>query len=392
VQARWLSRRLEVHLLGNHLFANAKALVFAGLFFEGPEADEWLRCGATIIARELDEQVLPDGGQFERSTMYHALALEDVLDLINVSQTLGERVEHLTRLESILRTKAEQMISWLRCMVHPSGQLARFNDCSDGIAPNLTELETYAQRLGLACRPVQALSDHVVHLAASGYVRVVRGPITAMLDVAPVGPDYLPAHAHADTLSYELSLGVTRLIVNGGTSCYGAVPRRSYERGTSAHNTVEVAGEDSSEVWSSFRVGRRAKLHDLEINEWRITCSHDGYGFLPGAPVHRRSWSFSEIGMVVEDEVSPPTAARARYFLAPGLRMEPIGADKWRVINAASWLADVEVLLGHPLVERCVQAQSFGALEEVDCLTVHLVEGKACTAWAWVDHAHTVSH
>jgi Uncharacterized protein conserved in bacteria len=33
VQARWLRRRLEWHLLGNHLFANAKALVFAGALF-----------------------------------------------------------------------------------------------------------------------------------------------------------------------------------------------------------------------------------------------------------------------------------------------------------------------------------------------------------------------
>nr|AIA14495.1 Unknown Function [uncultured bacterium] len=70
VQCRYLSRRLEYHLLGNHLFANAKALVFAGLFFEGPEADAWLRTGLDILRREVPEQVLPDGGHFERSPMY----------------------------------------------------------------------------------------------------------------------------------------------------------------------------------------------------------------------------------------------------------------------------------------------------------------------------------
>ena len=35
VQARYLLKRPEFHLLGNHLFANAKALIFAGLFFYG---------------------------------------------------------------------------------------------------------------------------------------------------------------------------------------------------------------------------------------------------------------------------------------------------------------------------------------------------------------------
>jgi hypothetical protein len=46
VQARWLMLNLERHLLGNHLFTNAKALVFAGCFFEGPEAERWLSKGA----------------------------------------------------------------------------------------------------------------------------------------------------------------------------------------------------------------------------------------------------------------------------------------------------------------------------------------------------------
>ena len=33
-QVHYLTKNLETHLLGNHLFANAKALIFAGLFFE----------------------------------------------------------------------------------------------------------------------------------------------------------------------------------------------------------------------------------------------------------------------------------------------------------------------------------------------------------------------
>ncbi|MFB1490650.1 MULTISPECIES: heparinase II/III family protein [unclassified Thiocapsa] len=46
------------------------------------------------------------------------------------------------------------------------------------------------------------------------------GSAVALLDVAPIGPDYLPGHAHADTLSFELSLFGQRVIVNGGTSRY----------------------------------------------------------------------------------------------------------------------------------------------------------------------------
>ncbi|MFH1028096.1 MAG: heparinase II/III family protein, partial [Pseudomonadota bacterium] len=57
VQARFLNKRLEYHLLGNHLFSNAKTLVFAGLFFAGPEADAWLAKGWKVLADEIPEQV-----------------------------------------------------------------------------------------------------------------------------------------------------------------------------------------------------------------------------------------------------------------------------------------------------------------------------------------------
>src|SRR5690606_23510268 len=60
VQARWLRSRLEYHLLGNHLWANAKALVFAGYFFSGSEGAAWREHGVRVLSRELREQVLPD--------------------------------------------------------------------------------------------------------------------------------------------------------------------------------------------------------------------------------------------------------------------------------------------------------------------------------------------
>ena len=82
VQARWLARHIEWHLLGNHLLANAKALLFAGLFFDGPEAWRWFEQGLSIYEREIPRQILADGGHFELSPMYHAIILEDFLDVL----------------------------------------------------------------------------------------------------------------------------------------------------------------------------------------------------------------------------------------------------------------------------------------------------------------------
>jgi uncharacterized heparinase superfamily protein len=320
VQSRWLSQRLEWHLLGNHLFVNAKALVFAGCFFQETEASRWLARGTEILLSQLPEQILPDGGQFERSPMYHGLALEDVLDLLNVLSAHGMCDGALA---AALRERVGPMRRWLGIMSHPDGEIAFFNDAAFGIAPSPAELDAYAARLGfppavLPVGPVTLLPD-------SGYVRMQLGPAVVIADVGPVGPDYLPGHAHADTLSFELSLSGQRLIVNSGTSEYGTSPERVRQRGTAAHNTLSIDDADSSEVWGGFRVARRARPIGLAVHyephHVEVRCAHDGYRRLHGRPTHRRRWVMDASGLEVHDEV-PEAPGRARVYLhwAPGAR------------------------------------------------------------------------
>ena len=248
VQTRFLRKRLEWHILGNHLLANAKALIFAGVFFDGPEAQRWLDAGLAISSTELGEQILADGGHFELSPMYHAIVLEDVLDLINLSRAFPGIVpsEHVAQ----WRSAAEAMRRWMAAMIHPDGEIAFFNDAAFGIAPERASLEAYAERLDFA--PLGAANDVMTQLDASGYVRVAKDGATTFLDIAPIGPDYLPGHAHADTLSFELSLQNKRIVVNGGTSCYGTGRQRQAERGTAAHSTVGIDGMNSSDVWAGL--------------------------------------------------------------------------------------------------------------------------------------------
>src|SRR5207237_3863965 len=80
-QALALEARLETHLLANHLMKNIKALMFAGALLGAPESSRWWAKGEKLLKRELAEQILADGGHFERSPMYHAEALEDLLDI-----------------------------------------------------------------------------------------------------------------------------------------------------------------------------------------------------------------------------------------------------------------------------------------------------------------------
>lgn len=321
VQVRWLRKRLEWHLLGNHLWANAKALVFVGVFFDGREARGWLEKGLALIDHELREQVLPDGGHFERSPMYHAIVLEDLLDLVQLGR-LHPQALAAAPTERWSAT-AERMLAWLQAMSHPDGGIAFFNDAAFDIAPTVADLATYAGTLGLLVGPPLPPGMHA--LPQTGYLRLQGSRTVLIVDVAPIGPDYLPGHAHADTLSFEWSLDGERVLVNGGTSTYESGDERARQRGTGMHNTVQIDGEDSSEVWASFRVARRARVKDVAWgtvgDELDASASHDGYARLPGRPRHAREWRLAPGRLTVHDTIHGRySRAVARFRLHPRWR------------------------------------------------------------------------
>lgn len=379
VQTRFLCERLEVHLLGNHLLANAKALIFAGAFFDLEEAQEWLTKGVAILHRELPEQILADGGHFERSPMYHGIILEDFLDIENVAKAYG--------LGAIIKVEmVAKMRDWLATMCHPDGEISFFNDAAFGIAPNLTELNEYAERLK---HPVQkSLSDGVFRLAESGYVRLQKGSAVLMVDAAPIGPSYLPGHAHADTLSFELSLLGQRVMVNSGTSCYGSGLERQRQRGTAAHNTLVVDGQDSSEVWGGFRVARRAQVQALDISETvsgsLVEARHDGYQRLSGRNLHRRRWLLNDESLLIEDEVTGVfDRAEIRFHLHPEIAVLEAGVGKVSLRLPDGKMVEVVIQGGDLLVDQTTWHPYFGVSTPNTCLVAVLTGSKIRTLIRW---------
>jgi uncharacterized heparinase superfamily protein len=352
VQVRFLTGRLELHLLGNHLFSNAKALVFAGCYFKDEEGESWLRLGMEILEREIPEQILADGGHFERSTMYHALAFEDMLDLANLANAYPDALTPWKTSVSSWPEIIGKMGAWLRAMCHPDGEIAFFNDAAMGIAPSPISLFDYAERLGL---PLEIVDGEVIQLATSGYIRIAIGPAVLLIDAAPVGPDYLPGHAHADTLSYELSLYGHRVVVNSGTSRYELGKGREWERSTAAHSTLEIDGENSSEVWGGFRVARRAYPVDVSIRHENRTiiveAAHDGYCRLSNHPVHRRCWVLGSDCLHVTDLVDGViNRAVSRVYFHPALNIEKAGAGgtaHWGT-HWLSWAAQADSISIRP--------------------------------------------
>lgn len=390
VQARHLVKRLEWHLLGNHLFVNAKALVFAGIFFSGAEADRWLNKGLKVLDRELEEQILADGGHFERSPMYHSIILEDLLDLHNIFSIYFEALpQQWSTLPEKVRAAIAQMRIWLASMVHPDGEIALFNDAAFGISPAPSELDAYAVRLGFG--ELQPGQDGVVQLPETGYVRCQVNDAVLMLDVGEIGPDYIPGHAHADTLSFEMSLYGRRLIVDSGTSCYGLSKERLRQRSTEAHNTVTIDHQNSSEVWGGFRVARRARPRDLLIEdnncEIRVSCAHDGYCRLPTRPIHRREWRLKDRSLVILDSIEGSfTEAVARFHLHPQVTAEMSdGGREGRLHLSGGKTVTWRLTGGNAEIVQSTYHPEFGVSLPSQCLKVLINRSETEFILAWQD-------
>ena len=147
--------------------------------------------------------------------------------------------------------------------------------------PNISIIKLYAKKLGVLPKPHNQL---IQNFPDSGFIVLKNKDVKLIFNCSNIEPRYQPGHNHADTMSFELSFGKKRLLVNSGISEYKYGKKRLFQRGTRSHNTVEIDDMNSSEVWSSFRVGKRAKILTKSINEKnediRLIASHDGYSYL----------------------------------------------------------------------------------------------------------------
>jgi hypothetical protein len=188
-------------------------------------------------------------------------------------------------------------------------------------------------------------------------------------------------------LSFELSVAGRQIIVNRGTSVYGTGPRRHWERGTAAHNTVQIGAHDSSEVWAGFRVGRRARPLGVRVETWSVEAAHDGYTHLPAHPVHRRRWQFDDRMLVVQDQVTPTPvqAAAAHWHFAPGLKLVNESTGVWRVRDVEREWVRLDILAGVAHATTTQHAQRFGELADAPTLDIQLVDGQATVRLTWID-------
>jgi uncharacterized heparinase superfamily protein len=302
-QLAHLERNLEDDVLGNHLIRNARALVLGGAALGRPELVER---GVGLVRRELPEQVLPDGGHYERSPVYHLIVLRDLLEIRAATGT-GWLDEPIARMQE-----------FASALARPDGAPALFNDGALDLAPSL-ELPSRAD--GLAVFP------------ETGYAVVREHGLWLAFDCGPPAPPFLPAHAHADALSFQLWVDGRPAVLDPGAFTYEPGPDRQWFRSTSAHSTISVNGLDQFELWGAFRAGplpspRLLSTVPLEA-EVRL-----------GVVTHRRRLRLEPHDLVVEDELdgTGEVDVVSSLPLAAGADLAPIGPLE--VTEGRGWLSE----------------------------------------------------
>lgn len=322
-QYQLLLKKLEYHLLGNHLLEDAYSLFIASVYF----CDKIMYVKASkLLRQQLDEQILPDGAHYEQSPMYHCILLDRLLDCYNVSKN-NAVFENQSELTMFLNTKASLMLGHLASIVWADGGIPLLNDSAEGIAPSPSDIFSYADRLNISWQKIS--------LKECGYRKFRNDVFEAIVDVGNMTARYQPGHSHADTFNYELRIDGRPFIVDTGISTYNKTTRRQLERGTCAHNTVTVNDCNSSEVWGGFRVGQRARVRLLSEAADSISASHNGFGDFV---THERKFTIENGGFNVCDRVSGMHDCKNYIHFAPEIDILAV-SDNRIVTN----LAEIDV-------------------------------------------------
>ena len=385
--ARFVRSHLSHHSsANNHLIGEAAGLYVAARTWPcWPESPRWLAEATAIIERETLLQNAPDGVNREQAIGYQQFELDLLLSALLAAEADG------ARFSSELRARFERMLEYFAAIMDAGGNVPMFGDSDDGFVTRLSQEASFSSfRSLLATGAVLferadfrakagALDDKTRWLlgerasAAFGKPAHAAPPRTAfpdggyyvlgcnfdtseeiklVADAGPLGLGTLAAHGHADALSFTLSVGGHELLVDPGTYTYRSdTAWRAHFRGTAAHNTVRIDGQDQSEPGGNFMWLRKARA---QCTSWRssaerdeLECWHDGYTRFADPVVHRRRIVLDKSArrIVIDDVLETTGAHDIELFFHCGERCRVDAVPGGHVIRVADRAVRLELPL-----------------------------------------------
>lgn len=315
----------------------AKGLIASGLAL--PQGKPRLDLGRRLLVRAVQSQILPDGGHIRRNP---AALLTALRHLVDVRATL--RVARADVPEPVSHA-IDRMGPALRFFRHGDGGFAMFNDAQEGVPVAIDAVLAQAASKG---RPLKSARH-------SGFERLLTGRTLILADIGAPAPPGADEGAHAGLLAFEMSVGRERLIVNcGAWAGRGGGENAAWHtalRGTPAHSTLSLAGQDSAEIASGGGLRRRPRAVESVREETdigtRLEAAHDAWAPHQGI-VHRRCLALDLTG----DELSGEDHLHAadnralglpfaiRFHLHPTVQVSPVQSGQsvlMRLPGGAGW-------------------------------------------------------
>lgn len=269
-----------------------------------------IRIATRKLADELQRQILPDGGHISRNP---GALIELLIDLLPLRQTFAAR--NIPPPAALLNA-IDRMMPMLRFFRHGDGSFALFNGMSSAPSDLLATVLAYDDTHGLP----------MSYMPHSGFQRLDTGAMTVIIDTGAPPPPSVSQDAHAGCLSFELSSGPSRIVVNCGMPTTGRDNWRIFARSTAAHSTLTY--HDTSSCQFVGLSAMKRLLHGSPIvsgpsavESYRevvadgmlLSTAHNGYLARFGV-MHRRTLMVAHDGSRLdgEDTVSPAPGTRIK--------------------------------------------------------------------------------
>ncbi len=318
-----------------------------------PSRTSAIKRAAARLDREIEAQILPDGGHVSRNPRTTLDLLLDLLPLRQTYMNLGHDVP------ARVISSIDRMYPALRFFRHQDGDLALFNGATSTLANELMAVLRYDETAG---QPFRALPH--MH-----YQRLANGPTVILVDTGMPASLELSRSAHAGCLAFEMSSGRNRFVVNAGSPRFASASYRQMARATAAHSTTVLNETSSVRLSQSDYLGpvmvegptsvRVLRSEDPQGDD-RLEASHDGY--IPAFGVlHHRHLRLSADGgrisgcdfFLKADGSLPGESNRGqavtRFHIHPAIDLIQAGRNQvlLKAADGETWLFAVE---GHEAV------------------------------------------
>src|SRR6195952_5282739 len=269
-----------------------------------------IRSATRKLSDELQRQILPDGGHISRNP---GALIELLIDLLPLRQTFAAR--NIAPPPALLNA-IDRMMPMLRFFRHGDGSFALFNGMSNAQSDIVATLLAYDDTHG----------SPMASMPHTGFQRLDAGPMTVIMDTGQPPPPNVSHDAHAGCLSFEMSSGPSRIVINCGMPATGRDNWRVFARGTPAHSTLTWHGISSCQFVELSAMKRLLQgspivsgpanvesFREAVTNGNLLTASHDGYLAKFGA-IHQRVLMAAQDGTRLdgEDTLNPAPGGRIK--------------------------------------------------------------------------------